>query len=534
MESLNIQISPSTISENPDGFPAYNDLLHSPQINPRQGRLLKPKPSMSCRRKREFISDEKKDESYWEKRRKNNEAAKRSREKRRINDMVLENRVMALNDENVRLKTELLQLKLRFGLISTASYVEKCQQIGATGGNSTSSSTPNRFYPSNYSSVSQVMMNSDSSETEQSVRGDGHAKMVKYSPRGSLSDMSDGSSRDSPEPLTYEIKQERVGLEMDICSPTQLMFNIHPMLPAVHHQQTFEPSYPTNQQKHRQEPIVSPVIPQSAQTSVILYRSSSASYPVESQGTQEMNHRQQQNLSQPTEGRIGSPKILAEVTKQLERKTLDSPPLDYADDEGVERKSYIVQQPSHRADAAAPDLLLRPEEVDETQMYRQSNGTLEDDEPPVLTFEGGLRHELYYHRHPGKDTSSSDGDPRSSDKEGSTDDEESPMSSCSDTGSYHPHVFMTQSSPSQCKDGEIRGTALPHKLRLKHRAQENGRAVSQDSPTTPPVTSAPLLGPVSTWPPATGRQQVNRRVLQAGHLNRGRKDRMRKEGFQHT
>uniref|UniRef100_A0A670Y0G0 BZIP domain-containing protein n=1 Tax=Pseudonaja textilis TaxID=8673 RepID=A0A670Y0G0_PSETE len=62
-------------------------------------------------RKREFISDEKKDASYWEKRRKNNEAAKRSREKRRFNDLVLENKVLALNEENVRLKTELLQLK---------------------------------------------------------------------------------------------------------------------------------------------------------------------------------------------------------------------------------------------------------------------------------------------------------------------------------------------------------------------------------------------------------------------------------------
>uniref|UniRef100_A0A8C4YKR9 BZIP domain-containing protein n=1 Tax=Gopherus evgoodei TaxID=1825980 RepID=A0A8C4YKR9_9SAUR len=75
-----------------------------------------------------FISDEKKDASYWEKRRKNNEAAKRSREKRRFNDLVLESRVLALNEENLRLKTELLQLKLRFGLISTAAFVEKSHQ----------------------------------------------------------------------------------------------------------------------------------------------------------------------------------------------------------------------------------------------------------------------------------------------------------------------------------------------------------------------------------------------------------------------
>ncbi|XP_015220829.2 nuclear factor interleukin-3-regulated protein-like [Lepisosteus oculatus] len=76
----------------------------------------------SSRRKREFMPDEKKDASYWEKRRKNNEAAKRSREKRRVNDFVLESRLLALGEENVRLRAELLALKLRFGLLSPAAY----------------------------------------------------------------------------------------------------------------------------------------------------------------------------------------------------------------------------------------------------------------------------------------------------------------------------------------------------------------------------------------------------------------------------
>ncbi|KAL0196811.1 hypothetical protein M9458_005351, partial [Cirrhinus mrigala] len=461
--------------------------------NIRQNRLLKPKPNMSCRRKREFISDEKKDASYWEKRRKNNEAAKRSREKRRFNDMILENRVMALNDENVRLKTELLQLKLRFGLITTASYMEKSHQIGgalngSSGGDSSSSSTSSHFYPNRYSSVSQMMTNSDSSETEQSVRGDGHMKLAKYSPRGSLSDMSDGSSRDSPEPLVYDIKQEGMGLDMDIVNSatTQIMLNIHSRLPAVLHQHNFEPGYSANQQKQRrQETIASPVVPQSAQRSVILYRSSSASYPVEAQ---EMIPKEQQ----PTEGPTRSPKSLAEVSKRLERRTSDSPSYD---GEAAERQAYIAQRQTQRVDAVAPNLLMRPEEGDENQMYHCSNGTLENDEPPELTYEGGLRQEEYYEAHSGKDTSSSDGDPRSSDKEGSTDDE-SPSSSCSDTGSYHPHIFTTQSSfsPSQCKDGqaEIKGTALPHKLRLKHRAQCDSRVSSQDSPTTPPANFLPL------------------------------------------
>uniref|UniRef100_A0ABM5FQH4 BZIP domain-containing protein n=1 Tax=Pogona vitticeps TaxID=103695 RepID=A0ABM5FQH4_9SAUR len=167
-----------------------------------RARTLKSKPNANCRRKREFISDEKKDASYWEKRRKNNEAAKRSREKRRFNDLVLENRVLALNEENVRLKTELLQLKLRFGLISTAAFMEKSQQLSTASTNATA-----HLYGSNDSSMyagplSRAHHSEDSSETEQSSRDSGSVSVSKYSPRGSLSDMSDGSSRDSPVPQT--------------------------------------------------------------------------------------------------------------------------------------------------------------------------------------------------------------------------------------------------------------------------------------------------------------------------------------------
>ncbi|XP_023840449.1 nuclear factor interleukin-3-regulated protein [Salvelinus sp. IW2-2015] len=86
----------------------------------------------SCRRKREFIPDEKKDNLYWERRRKNNEAAKRSREKRRLNDMVLENKLLALGEENASLKGELLALKLKFGLVSSAAYTQEVQKISVS------------------------------------------------------------------------------------------------------------------------------------------------------------------------------------------------------------------------------------------------------------------------------------------------------------------------------------------------------------------------------------------------------------------
>nr|XP_019966374.1 PREDICTED: dentin sialophosphoprotein-like [Paralichthys olivaceus] len=528
-------------------FNGYEESHPSDQETPaRLGRLIKPKPNMSCRRKREFISDEKKDASYWEKRRKNNEAAKRSREKRRLNDMVLENRVIALNDENVRLKTELLQLKLRFGIISTASYIEKSQQIGGgsnTGNGGSSSSSSTQYYSSGYSSSSQMIMTSDSSETEQSGRSEGHRQLVKYSPRGSLSDMSDSSSRDSPEPLPFEIKQEGDRLEMDIANgtTTQIMFNIHRGLASVptHHQiqqhsQELEAAYHSQQQQLQQQEPVTAVTnvsqpaphPPAAQRSVILYGSSSASYPVD---TDVLAAQKQSSGSSSTfVSRLpqSATETLAEVTKQLERKTLDSPSYEFSDsrNEAGERQMYRVcqlpQQHQQESDSSAELLHQHIEGVNQSHLYhhlqqpQNSYLSAQDEEPPVLSYEGGPRDEAYYQGQSSsssKDTSSSDGSPRSSDKEASTDDDESPSSSCTDTGSYDNHHHHLTSlhqpasplpSPHGCSQtqgrdpqGEVKGTALPHKLRLKHRAMStgSGNCSGQESPTTPPSATPPPL-----------------------------------------
>ncbi|XP_074493095.1 uncharacterized protein LOC141768602 [Sebastes fasciatus] len=63
------------------------------------------------RRKREMIPTDKKDTSYWDKRTKNNEAAKRSREKRRLSDLMLESQLLALSDENARLRAQMLSMQ---------------------------------------------------------------------------------------------------------------------------------------------------------------------------------------------------------------------------------------------------------------------------------------------------------------------------------------------------------------------------------------------------------------------------------------
>ncbi len=56
-------------------------------------QLLTRKDVIPARKRRDFIPNDMKDDHYWERRRKNNLAAKRSREKRRLNDIVLGKRL---------------------------------------------------------------------------------------------------------------------------------------------------------------------------------------------------------------------------------------------------------------------------------------------------------------------------------------------------------------------------------------------------------------------------------------------------------
>lgn len=79
---------------------------------------FRKKDVFTQRKQREFIPDSKKDESYWDRRRRNNEAAKRSREKRRLNDMVLEQRVIELSKENHILKAQLTAIQDKYGIQS--------------------------------------------------------------------------------------------------------------------------------------------------------------------------------------------------------------------------------------------------------------------------------------------------------------------------------------------------------------------------------------------------------------------------------
>ncbi|XP_006038038.1 nuclear factor interleukin-3-regulated protein [Alligator sinensis] len=204
-----IMVLKSTLTDGSEDLSANEDILLT-EANHGKSK------SSACRRKREFIPDEKKDAMYWEKRRKNNEAAKRSREKRRLNDLVLENKLIALGEENATLKTELLSLKLKFGLISSAAYAQEIQKL--------SSSTA--VYFQDYQ-TSKSNINSFVDEHEPSIVGSSCISVIKHSPQSSLSDVSEISSVEptppnhiqnncgSPENKFQIIKQEPMELERE-------------------------------------------------------------------------------------------------------------------------------------------------------------------------------------------------------------------------------------------------------------------------------------------------------------------------------
>lgn len=219
MQSIKSEQTPADTSSNVDKIMVLNstltdDLASTEDMLLNEGSIGKNKSS-ACRRKREFIPDEKKDAMYWEKRRKNNEAAKRSREKRRLNDLVLENKLIALGEENATLKAELLSLKLKFGLISSSVYAQEVQKLN------NSATVYFQEYQNAKSTINSFI---DEQEHEPTI-GSSCISVIKHSPQSSLSDVSEVSSVDhtqaspiqsncrNPENKFQIIKQEPMELE---------------------------------------------------------------------------------------------------------------------------------------------------------------------------------------------------------------------------------------------------------------------------------------------------------------------------------
>ncbi|XP_018922129.1 thyrotroph embryonic factor isoform X3 [Cyprinus carpio] len=87
-------------------------------FNPRKHRFseeeLKPQP-MIKKAKKVFVPEEQKDEKYWQRRNKNNIAAKRSRDARRLKENQITVRAAFLERENSALRQEVAELRKDFG-----------------------------------------------------------------------------------------------------------------------------------------------------------------------------------------------------------------------------------------------------------------------------------------------------------------------------------------------------------------------------------------------------------------------------------
>lgn len=83
-------------------------------FNPRKHKFseeeLKPQP-MIKKAKKVFVPDEQKDDKYWSRRKKNNVAAKRSRDARRLKENQITVRASFLERENAALRQQVAELR---------------------------------------------------------------------------------------------------------------------------------------------------------------------------------------------------------------------------------------------------------------------------------------------------------------------------------------------------------------------------------------------------------------------------------------
>ncbi|KAL4647847.1 thyrotroph embryonic factor isoform X1 [Arapaima gigas] len=116
-------ISPEDIEVEVNFNPDPTDLVLSSVpggelFNPRKHRFteeeLKPQP-MIKKAKKVFVPEEQKDEKYWQRRKKNNVAAKRSRDARRLKENQITVRAAFLERENAALRQEVAELRKDFG-----------------------------------------------------------------------------------------------------------------------------------------------------------------------------------------------------------------------------------------------------------------------------------------------------------------------------------------------------------------------------------------------------------------------------------
>ncbi|XP_053577208.1 thyrotroph embryonic factor isoform X2 [Bombina bombina] len=88
--------------------------LFDPRKHKFDDKDLKPQP-MIKKAKKIYVPDDLKDEKYWNRRKKNNVAAKRSRDARRLKENQITVRAAFLEKENTALRTEVAELRRELG-----------------------------------------------------------------------------------------------------------------------------------------------------------------------------------------------------------------------------------------------------------------------------------------------------------------------------------------------------------------------------------------------------------------------------------
>ncbi|CAF0807690.1 unnamed protein product, partial [Didymodactylos carnosus] len=141
-------------------------------------QLLSRKDVIPQRKRRDFIPNELKDDHYWERRRKNNLAAKRSREKRRLNDIVLETKVVELTNENdvLRAKLNLMLTKINMQENEMELLFEEEQRLGNICLKPATSATAIMSQMCNNNDDSQSLIESGISTTK--TNSDGNKKSM--------------------------------------------------------------------------------------------------------------------------------------------------------------------------------------------------------------------------------------------------------------------------------------------------------------------------------------------------------------------
>ncbi|MGH0178475.1 UNVERIFIED_CONTAM: hypothetical protein FKN15_077390 [Acipenser sinensis] len=189
------------------------------------------------------------------------------------------------------------------------------------------------------------------------------------------------------------------------------------------------------------------------------YRTNGSSYLVEPPQDSEQQHQQPASLEQ-----LDASQALSDCSYPAPRPQIPAPasplPYELSNLEGQGAYSHPSPARSYAED------LLKPSSA----AFEHSYPSPQDEGPPSHSYTD--RRHVYFHEASTKDcpsTSSSKGNPKSSDKDASTD-EDSPAS-CPGIRSYHClSVPPLSPFPQTDSQTEIKATALPHKLRLKYRA----------------------------------------------------------------